>query len=160
MFLELFYGLREAGVHVGTQEWQALMTALEKGLHGDSLVRFYYLARACLVKSEAFFDAFDRVFAKLFRGVEGSLDITDELLQWLRDPKNFKELTRGAARDARAPLARRADAALPRDPRQAGRAATTAAGAGSAPAATRPSATAASTRPASASAAPARAAPR
>lgn len=93
MFLDLFYGLREAGVPVGTQEWQALMTALEKGLHGQSLVRFYYLARACLVKSEARFDAFDRVFARVFHGVEGSLDITDELLQWLRDPKNFKDLT-------------------------------------------------------------------
>jgi uncharacterized protein with von Willebrand factor type A (vWA) domain len=69
------------------------MTALEKGLNGQSLVRFYYLARACLVKSEARFDAFDRVFARVFHDVEGSLDITDELLEWLRDPKNFKELT-------------------------------------------------------------------
>ena len=64
MFLDLFYGLREAGVPVGTQEWQALMTALEKGLHGQSLERFYHLSRACLVKSEAYFDAFDRVFAR------------------------------------------------------------------------------------------------
>ena len=93
MFLDLFFGLREAGVKVGMQEWQGLMTALEKGLHGQSLERFYYLARACLVKSEAFFDAFDRVFAKVFHGVEGSLDITDELLEWLRDPKNKAELT-------------------------------------------------------------------
>ena len=75
MFLDLFYGLREAGVAVGVQEWQALMTALEKGLHGQSLERFYYLARACLVKSEASFDAYDRVFGKVFHGVEGSLDI-------------------------------------------------------------------------------------
>jgi uncharacterized protein with von Willebrand factor type A (vWA) domain len=93
LFLDLFYGLREAGVAVGVQEWQALMTALEKGLHGQSLERFYYLARACLVKSEASFDAYDRVFAKVFHGVEGSLDIKDELLEWLRDPKNFRELT-------------------------------------------------------------------
>ena len=93
MFLELFFGLREAGVKVGMQEWQGLMTALEKDLHGQSLVRFYYLARACLVKSEAFFDAYDRVFAKVFHGVEGALDITEELLEWLRDPKNKAELT-------------------------------------------------------------------
>jgi uncharacterized protein with von Willebrand factor type A (vWA) domain len=75
------------------QEWQGLMTALEKSLHGENLTRFYYLARACLVKSEAFFDAYDRVFAKVFHGVEGSLDITEELLEWLRDPKNKAELT-------------------------------------------------------------------
>jgi hypothetical protein len=93
VFLDLFYGLREARVPVGIQEWQALMTALEKGLHGSSLERFYHIARACLVKSEAFYDAFDLVFARVFHGVEGSLDIEQELLDWLRDPKNFQELT-------------------------------------------------------------------
>jgi uncharacterized protein with von Willebrand factor type A (vWA) domain len=93
VFLDLFYGLREAGVPVGILEWQALMTALEKGLHGQSLERFYYLARACLVKSESYFDAYDRVFGRVFHGVEGALEVTDELLEWLRDPKNFQELT-------------------------------------------------------------------
>jgi hypothetical protein len=93
VFLDLFYGLREAGVPVGLQEWQALMAALEKGLHGQSLDRFYHLARACLVKSEAYFDAYDLVFAKVFRGVSGSLDLVPQLLEWLRDPKNFPELT-------------------------------------------------------------------
>ena len=33
MFLDLFYGLRDEGVPVSIQEWQMLMTALEKGLH-------------------------------------------------------------------------------------------------------------------------------
>ena len=80
MFLDLFYGLREAGVPVAIQEWQALMTALEHGLHGASLDRFYYVARACLVKSEAYFDAFDMVFARVFHGIEGSLPIEEELL--------------------------------------------------------------------------------
>ena len=50
------------------------MEALEKGLHGSNLLRFYHLARACLIKSETYFDAFDRVFARVFQGVEGSLD--------------------------------------------------------------------------------------
>ncbi|RMF19429.1 MAG: VWA containing CoxE family protein, partial [Deltaproteobacteria bacterium] len=93
MFLDLFYGLREEGVPVGIQEWMTLMEALDKGLHGSSLLRFYHLARACLVKSEAFYDAYDRVFARVFHGVEGSLDITDEVLEWLRDPKQFPGLT-------------------------------------------------------------------
>ncbi len=93
MFLDLFYGLRSEGVPVGIQEWMTLMDALDKGLHGSSLMRFYHLARACLVKSEAFYDAYDRVFARVFHGVEGSLDIADEVLEWLRDPRHFPGLT-------------------------------------------------------------------
>jgi uncharacterized protein with von Willebrand factor type A (vWA) domain len=93
MFLDLFYGLRDEGVPVALQEWMAFLEALGKGLHNSNLLRFYHLARACLVKSETYFDAFDRVFARVFQGVEGSLDIADEVLEWLRDPKNFRELT-------------------------------------------------------------------
>src|SRR5512134_3987867 len=93
MFTDFFYELRDEGVPVGTQEWLLLLTALEKGLHGSSLQRFYHLSRSLLVKSETYFDAFDRAFLKVFEGVEGSLDIEDELLEWLRDPKNFRELT-------------------------------------------------------------------
>ncbi|GIW41839.1 MAG: hypothetical protein KatS3mg076_2416 [Candidatus Binatia bacterium] len=95
MFLDLFYGLRREGVPVGIQEWRTFLEALEKGLHGSSLLRFYHLGRACLVKSEAYFDAYDRVFARVFRGVEGAFgeEVTEEVLAWLRDPKNFRELT-------------------------------------------------------------------
>jgi len=93
MFLDLFYGLRDEGVPVALQEWMTLLEALQRGLHGSNLLRFYHLARACLVKSETYFDAFDRVFARVFHGVEGALDITDEVLEWLRDPKNFRRLS-------------------------------------------------------------------
>jgi uncharacterized protein with von Willebrand factor type A (vWA) domain len=93
MFLELFYGLRAEGVPIALQEWMTLITALEKGLHGSSLLRFYHLARACLIKSETYFDAFDRVFARVFHGIEGSLDIESEVLEWLADARNFPELT-------------------------------------------------------------------
>jgi len=95
VFLDLFYGLREEGVPVSLQEWRAFLTALEKGLHGASLLRFYHLARACLIKSETYFDAFDRVFARVFKGVEGQFgdDVTETLMEWLRDAKNFPELT-------------------------------------------------------------------
>ncbi len=94
MFLNLFYGLRDAGVPVGTQEWMMLMEAVTKGLHGSSLKRFYHLSRACLVKHEGHFDAFDRVFAKVFEGVEGSLDsIAEDVLDWLKNAKDFPQLT-------------------------------------------------------------------
>ena len=90
MFLDLFYGLRDEGVPISMKEWMMFMEALREGLHGASLLRFYHLGRSCLVKSEVYFDAYDRVFAKVFEGVEGELDIEDEVLQWLRDPKNFE----------------------------------------------------------------------
>ena len=93
MFLDFFYALRNEGVSVGIQEWMMFMEAIERGLHGSNLRRFYNLARSCLVKSETDFDGFDRAFLKVFEGVEGALDIEDELLDWLRDPKNFEELT-------------------------------------------------------------------
>jgi uncharacterized protein with von Willebrand factor type A (vWA) domain len=95
MFLDLFYGLRDEGVPVAIQEWQGFLRALEEGLQGCSLLRFYHLGRACLIKSETYFDAYDRVFARVFKGVEGRFgeDITDQVLEWLRDPKSFPELT-------------------------------------------------------------------
>ena len=93
MFLDLFYGLRDEGVPVGLQEWRMLMEALSQNLHGSSLLRFYNLARACLIKSETYYDAYDRVFAHVFHGVEGELSIEDEVMEWLNDPENFRELT-------------------------------------------------------------------
>jgi uncharacterized protein with von Willebrand factor type A (vWA) domain len=93
MFLDLFYGLRDEGVPVSIQEWRMLMGALERGLHRSSLLSFYNVARATLIKSETYFDAFDRVFAKVFKGVEGQLSLNEELEEWLNDPKNFDGLT-------------------------------------------------------------------
>src|SRR6185295_7542426 len=95
MFLDLFYGLRAEGVPVAIQEWQGFLRALEEGLHGSSLLRFYHLGRACLIKSETYFDAYDRVFARVFKGVEGALgdDVVEKVREWLRDPKNFPTLT-------------------------------------------------------------------
>jgi uncharacterized protein len=95
MFLDLFYGLRAEGVPTSIQEWKTFLRALEEGLHGSSLLRFYHLGRACLVKSETYFDAYDRVFARVFQGVEGAIgdEVTEEILEWLRDPKNFPDLS-------------------------------------------------------------------
>ncbi|NRA03115.1 MAG: VWA domain-containing protein [Myxococcales bacterium] len=93
MFLELFYQLREHGVPVGIQEWMMLMRALVLNQHRSSLSGFYHVSRACLVKSEVYFDIFDAVFASIYGGVEGELEVTDELLKWLEDPKEFEGLT-------------------------------------------------------------------
>ncbi len=93
MFLDLFYGLRDEGVPVAIQEWQMFITSLEKGLHDSNLFAFYNIAKATLIKSETYYDAFDRVFARVFQGVEGELSASDELSEWLSDPKNFDGLT-------------------------------------------------------------------
>jgi uncharacterized protein len=93
MFLDLFYGLRDEGVPVAVQEWRMFMTSLEKGLHDSNLLAFYNIAKATLIKSETYYDAFDRVFARIFHGVEGELTASDQLSEWLSDPKNFDGLT-------------------------------------------------------------------
>ena len=95
MFLDLFYGLRNEGVPVAIQEWQMFLRALEDGLAGCSLLRFYHLGRACLIKSETYFDAYDRVFARVFKGVEGQFgdDVTEQVMEWLREAKEFPQLT-------------------------------------------------------------------
>src|SRR5262245_24510339 len=95
MFLDLFYGLRDEGVPVAMQEWRTFLEALEQGLHGSSLLRFYHLGRACLIKSETYFDAYDRVFARVFKGVEGALgdEVTEKILDWLANAKDLPQLT-------------------------------------------------------------------
>lgn len=93
MFLDFFYRLRGEGVPVGLQEWMMFMDALKQGLAQTSLSRFYHLARACLVKSEAWFDGFDRAFLKSFEGVEGVLDIEQEVQDWLEQPKEYQGMT-------------------------------------------------------------------
>ena len=84
-----------AGIPVGLQEWRTFLSALEKGLHRSNLLRFYHLGRACLIKSETYFDAYDRVFAKTFKGVEGALgdEVSEKLLEWLDNPENFPNLS-------------------------------------------------------------------
>ena len=62
MFLEFFYLLRDRGLPVTLNEWMTLMEALDQGLARDSLMKFYHLCRAILIKSESDFDKFDQVF--------------------------------------------------------------------------------------------------
>lgn len=93
MFLTFFYQLRAHGILVSTTEWLTLMTALARGFERANLQTFYNLARALLVKREGQYDAFDRAFAVAFDGVEGKVEISDELLRWLESPVPPRELT-------------------------------------------------------------------
>ena len=94
MFVEFLYELRQRGVKVGPQEAMTLARALGRELHAGTLDGFYDVARALCVKREQELDAFDRAFAHHFKGVpDEAIKITEELLEWLRDPKERRPLT-------------------------------------------------------------------
>ncbi len=88
MFIDFFYELRKRKVPVATQEWLLLLDAMGRGLHDSSLDGFYQLARMICVKNLAHYDAFDAAFLSVFKGIEAdSLAVTEELLEWLKDPR-------------------------------------------------------------------------
>lgn len=68
-------------------EWMILMEALSRG-YITNLDDFYYLARAILVKSEAYYDQYDVAFQEYFKGIESPQEITEQILDWLKDPIN------------------------------------------------------------------------
>jgi len=78
--------LREGGMKTSITELLTLLEAMKKGLAGQSVEDFYFLARASLVKDEAELDRFDRIFGAYFKGVEDSLaDLMQDIPEdWLR----------------------------------------------------------------------------
>ena len=94
MFIDFFYLLRESGIPVSPTSFLRLHKALNMGLV-DGLGDFYTAARSILVKSERYFDIYDRVFAHFFHGAElpdfkgTDLDVAArELLdEWLKHPE-------------------------------------------------------------------------
>ncbi len=70
MLIDFFFTLRGAGLPVSITEYLTLLAALEARIVSCSVDDFYFLARASLVKDEALYDRFDRVFGAYFRGVE------------------------------------------------------------------------------------------
>ena len=86
MFAEFFYLLRARGLDVSISEWLTLLEALSRGLHRSSLTGFYQLCRMVLVKDEADYDRFDRVFLEFFRDVPWDGELPPELLEWLEHP--------------------------------------------------------------------------
>ncbi len=96
MFVEFFYKLREAGIPVSPTAFLTLQKALRLDLI-NSLEDFYTGCRAILVKSERYFDLYDRIFAHCFQGAELPLDqgmeiddvIRSLLDEWLKNPKQL-----------------------------------------------------------------------
>jgi len=86
MLIPFFLMLRDGGMKTSITELLTLLDAMKRGLAGESVDDFYYLARAALVKDESQLDRFDRIFGAYFKGIEDSLadlfaDIPEE---WLR----------------------------------------------------------------------------
>ncbi len=92
MFANFFYTLRERKVPVSITEWMSLMEALSKGCISN-LDEFYYLARAILVKSEAYYDNYDIAFQEYFTGMEAPSEISEQIREWLKGPVNRMTLT-------------------------------------------------------------------
>ncbi|MGC8603147.1 MAG: vWA domain-containing protein [Desulfomonilaceae bacterium] len=96
MFVDFFYILRESGVPVAPTSFLRLHKALALGLV-SGLNDFYTAARTILVKSERYFDIYDRVFAHFFHGAElpdfKGIDLETaarELLEeWLKNPEDL-----------------------------------------------------------------------
>jgi uncharacterized protein with von Willebrand factor type A (vWA) domain len=93
MFTRFYYELKNQGLPVSLMEWNALLEALEAGLCGSSLIGFYYLCRAVLVKSEAHYDRFDLAFARFFEGVETPEGLPEKIWEWLDKELPDKEIT-------------------------------------------------------------------
>lgn len=94
MLVDFLFELRRRKLMVTPHEWMTLMEGLAKGLHGSSLDGFYLLARAICVRDESELDAFDEAFLAYFEDAhEAALALTDELLEWLRDPVAFRGLS-------------------------------------------------------------------
>jgi len=99
MFTDFFYTLRRAGIPATPTAFLRLQQAMENGLIA-SIDDFYVAARAIMIKSERYFDLYDRIFAKHFYGVEMGDDWEEELEatirsileEWLQDPKELAEM--------------------------------------------------------------------
>ncbi len=70
MFFSFVDELRAAGIPASMKEHLTLLEALDADIIAASPDQFYYLARATFVKDEGLLDRFDRVFGKVFKGLE------------------------------------------------------------------------------------------
>ncbi|MDC0084045.1 VWA domain-containing protein [Oceanospirillaceae bacterium] len=94
MLVNFFYTLKRAQIPVSIEEYLMLLEALKQHLAFADMDDFYHLARTCLIKDEANFDQFDRVFGIYFDQLESIEEVLDALIPeaWLRS-EFIKQLT-------------------------------------------------------------------
>ncbi|NLW36922.1 vWA domain-containing protein [Syntrophorhabdus aromaticivorans] len=88
MFTDFFYLLRQKGVPVTVTEWVSFIEALHGGYFQSSLNHLYYIGRAFLVKSEAYYDMFDLAFQEYFGGIKTEPLELEKVMDWLENPLN------------------------------------------------------------------------
>ena len=86
MLIEFFLKLKQGALPVSIKEFLVLLEALDRRVISGSIDDFYYLSRACLVKDEANYDKFDRVFGAYFKGITGLPEGATALIpeEWLK----------------------------------------------------------------------------
>lgn len=82
MFTDFLYVLRSYGMKTSLQEWRTLMDALDLDINQGSLIEFYHMARAILVKKASDYDRFDQAFLEYFKEA-GQGGLPAEVLEWL-----------------------------------------------------------------------------
>jgi len=88
MFTDFFYLLRQKGVPVTVTEWVSFVEALYGGYFQSNLNHLYYIGRAFLVKSEAYYDMFDLAFQEYFGGIKTEPVELEKVMDWLENPLN------------------------------------------------------------------------
>ena len=99
MFVPFFFELRNQGVPISPTAFLRLQKALNLGMI-TSLEDFYIAARSIMIKSERYFNIYDRMFAHYFEGVAFTNPKDEELEavvrgwleEWLKDPKKLAEM--------------------------------------------------------------------
>jgi len=94
MFTNFFFILKDVGIPVTPTSFLRLQKALSMGMIA-SVEDFYVAARSILIKSEKYFDLYDRVFAHYFEGVElkdpTEVELSEAvramLEEWLKEPR-------------------------------------------------------------------------
>ena len=70
MYTNFFLDIKKFGIPVSIQEYLTFLECLQNNLSEFEIEKFYFLARATLVKHEKFFDTFDQIFSSNFNGYE------------------------------------------------------------------------------------------
>ncbi|MDR0885991.1 MAG: VWA domain-containing protein [Clostridiales Family XIII bacterium] len=92
MFTGFFYTLKDAGLKISMHEWLLLMNALREDLAHSSLLGFYRLCKAILVKTEADYDKFDFAFLSYFDGIATSDEMAEEFWKWLTEDVHIRDI--------------------------------------------------------------------
>ena len=89
MFINFFFALKSYGIPISIHEWITLHHALSKNLNECNLTKFYHVARAILIKNEIHFDKYDMAFLDIFKDIETTDEMLEQILEGL---KKVKEL--------------------------------------------------------------------